>query len=444
MKKFTLFFTVIVAVRVGMIPTSTLAGVPELREELIYRLSLFDGKGYTQGFIPRSEDTIYLIANRNNAVSSRITLVYFWPITGKYVAAFKKLNEEIEGVLEVLQDGKVTMSVEKEDYVLFYPKGFLKGICQMHVGNEAHAIFKKYEKPLNDFYEGMDEYQRKSEEYKRRFLAFVEDLEKRKNAGEEISPDQIKAEMPRKPIPPEKPDFDVTSLRQDFILNLPSGVYTIRMRARDGTIIEDSQKKLVLFTRRRAGGIGYEIIEGNRWTKRENSNDASKVIYAAGENTLYLRPFREDEYNELFYKKLLDPQNEGNRERWMWVHTTPLENVRLLFLRGAQVLERTDRIPYFVKNIPGPELGYEILDYDEQDFPDRGPTFEGHKVTFSPPFGKGKYTFRLENNEGRPVEKSTRNIIVVKKERANLVYVISIFPLVIGFGAFIRRKMATS
>ena len=83
MKKFTLFFTVIVAVRVGMIPTSTLAGVPELREELIYRLSLFDGKGYTQGFIPRSEDTIYLIANRNNAVSSRITLVYFWPITGK-------------------------------------------------------------------------------------------------------------------------------------------------------------------------------------------------------------------------------------------------------------------------------------------------------------------------------------------------------------------------
>jgi len=346
MKKSPLFFAVILTVMLGLTPTLTPADVPELREELVYRLSLFDGKGYTQGFIPPSENTIYLIANENNAVSCRITLVYFWPITGKYVATFKTLNEEVEGSLEVLKEGKVIKSLEKENYILFYPKGFMRGIAQMHVGKEAHVIFRKYEKPLMDFYERMDEFNRAKAEHQKRFLAFVEDLGKRKNAGENISPAQIKAEMPQKPIPPERPSFDVTSLRQDFIVNLPPGTYRIRMRARDRTIIEDSQKDLVVFARRRGVGIGYEIIQGDKWTERENSNDPSETIYAVGENTLYLRPFLEDEYNELFYRKLQDPQNEGSPERWIWVHTSLLENVRLIVLAEAQLLGRVERTPY--------------------------------------------------------------------------------------------------
>lgn len=215
------------------------------------------------------------------------------------------------------------------------------------------------------------------------------------------------------------------------------------MRARDRTIIEDSQKDLVLFARRRGVGIGYEIIQGDKWTERENSNDPSETIYAVGENTLYLRPFLEDEYNELFYRKLQDPQNEGSPERWIWVHTSLLENVRLIVLAEAQLLGRIERTPYLVRQIPGPELGYEILDYDAQDFPDEEPTFEGHKVTFSPPFGKGKYILQLEDTEGQAVGESTRKIFVVKKQRANFLYIISLFPLAIGFGVFLWRRMAT-
>jgi hypothetical protein len=444
MRRPVVFLSFIIALSQVMIPTSTLAGVPDLREQLVYRLSLFDGKGYTQGFVPQSEDTLYLIANENNAVSARVTLVYFWPITGKYVAAFKTLNEEIEGTLEVLRDDKVLQSLEKQDYVLFYPEGFLSGFCQMHVGEDAHAIFSQYEKPLSDFYRAMDAYNRESQEYRENFLAFVEDLEKRKKAGEEISPDSIRAEMPRKPTPPEKPDFDVTSLRQDFILNLPPGSYTMRMRAPDGTILEESQKSLLLFTRRRRGSTGYEIIEGNKWTKRKSCNDPSKIIYAAGENTLYLRPFREDEVNELHYRKLQDPQNEGSSERWIWVHTTPIEKVRLVLLRGAQLLGKIERMPYLVKNIPGPDLGYEILDYTRDGFPDKGPTFEGHRVTLSQPFGSGNFTLWLEDEDGQPETGSTRRVIMVRKERANYLYLTSLFPLLIGFGVFIWRRRGLS
>ncbi len=34
-------------------------------------------------------------------------------------------------------------------------------------------------------------------------------------------------------------------------------------------------KNLVVFTARRREGVGYEIIPGNRWTKRENCDDPS-------------------------------------------------------------------------------------------------------------------------------------------------------------------------
>ncbi|MBW2121855.1 MAG: hypothetical protein JRH07_08425 [Deltaproteobacteria bacterium] len=429
---------------IGLMPLPARADVPEFHEELVYRMSLFDGRGYTQAFVPRSEETIYMMAGKNNALSPRATLVYFWPITGKYVAAFKKLNEEIEGSLEILREGRVIQSHQKQDYMLFYPEGFMKGIAEMHVGRDAYATFKKYEKPLTDYYTRMDEFQRANQEYRKRILAYVKDLERSKKAGEKLDPDEIRAEMPRKPTPPQRPKFDVTSLRRDFVLNLPEGLYKIRMRARDGTIIEDSEKRLVVFTRRRAGGVGYEIIRANKWTKPENSNDPAETLYAAGENTLYVRPFHEDEYNELFYRKLQDPQNKGNPDRWIWVHISPIQEVRLALLAGSRVVAKEERKPYLVRNIPGPELGYRILDYEAQDFPDTTPTFEAHKIVFPPPSGKGKYTFRLENKEGQPLEKSTRNIIALKKERADILYLISIFPLLIGFGVFVRRKTTTS
>jgi len=444
MKKFSPLSALILVLLLGHLTSPGHAQAPALREQLVYSLNLFNGKGYTPGFAPGSEDTIYLIANENNAVSLRSTLVYFWPITGKYVAGFKALNEEIDGTLELMKDGKVTRSLEKEDNVLSYAEGFFGESSQMQLGQEARTFFRKYQEAVKDYYERVDEYYKKMEEHKKKFNEFLESLRKRREAGEKMKPAQIEEEMPIEPSPPEGIKFYVTPLRKDYILSLPQGVYQIRMRARDGTIIEDSQKNLVVFARRREGGVGYEIIPGNRWTMRENSDDPSKIIYAAGKNTLYLRPFLQDEYNELYYQKLLDPQNEGTPERWMWVHTSSLENVLLSFLKKGKLLERIKKAPYYVKQIPGPELGYEILEYKEEEFLGRAPTFEGHKLDLSPVLEKGNYQLRLEKREGEVLKGSERKILLVRKENANLLYLISIFPLVVGSVVFIQRKRLTS
>ncbi len=115
MRKLTIFL----AVTIGWIlypAVLGLAQVPELRERLVYSLTVFNGRGYGGEFTSYTEDTIYLIADEDNAISPRITLVYFRPITGKYVAGFQALNEEVEGTLEILKGGKVIEALEKASY----------------------------------------------------------------------------------------------------------------------------------------------------------------------------------------------------------------------------------------------------------------------------------------------------------------------------------------
>ena len=80
--------------------------IPFLQEQLVYNWNAFDGKSWIGGFIPKNEDTIYLIADKDNSICAKKTLVYFWPITATYMAGWKTLNEDVEGVLEILKDGK--------------------------------------------------------------------------------------------------------------------------------------------------------------------------------------------------------------------------------------------------------------------------------------------------------------------------------------------------
>lgn len=444
MKKSSLFFTLILALLLGILASPSLAQAPPIREQLVYSLNVFDGKTYTSGFCPRGEDTIYIIANENNAITARITLVYFWPITARYMAGFKTLNEEVEGTLELLRDGKVIRSLEKEDNVVFYPEGYFAEDSKMYLHEEAHAFLQKYEDATKEYYARIDEYYEKTREYREAFEEFLENIGERRKAGEELSRTQVEAQMPKQPSPPEGVRFYTTPVSKQYILDLPQGTYQIRLRARDGTIAQDSQKNLVAFVHRRGGTIGYEITPGNRWTMKENSNDPSRTIYASGRNTLYLRPFLQDEYNDLYYKKLLDPQNVGTSERWIWVHTTPIKNALLDLLSKGKLLERIERTPYYVKQIPGPELGYEILEYKEEEFPERSPSFEGHKLEVSSVSGRGKYDFRLEKGEGEVMEGSERQILFVRKEDTNLLHIISIFPLIVGVVVFIQRKRRAS
>ena len=420
------------------------AEVPKYEDQFVYQLRPFDGKGYPETFIPRSEDTFYLLAETNNVVSPRVTVVYFWPLTGRFVASFKQLNEQLEGTLEIFSGKKKIQEIGKSEFVLFFPKGIMGEVAQLHEGREAYAIFKKHEKTLNDFYNNMSEYNKQMLDYRIQLREYAEQLEKRKNLGEILKQEQVQAGMPRQPVQPDRPPFDLTGLQYDYVINLPTGDYHIRFRAPDGTIVEGSEKKLVVFSKRRVEGVGYEIIPGNRWTNRESSNDPSESIYGSGNNTLYMRAFMEEEYNDLFYNKLRDPQNRGNPQRWKWVHTEPLLEEILAIDRNEKAQERIKRSAYLVKQLPGARLGYEILPYSSDRFPDQQPAFEGFKVEFSEGNAIGHQAIWLEDKKGRQVPKSIRKMSMVNKTGVGWLYLISAFPLMVGMIVYMRRRRATA
>ena len=192
------------------------------------------------------------------------------------------------------------------------------------------------------------------------------------------------------------------------------------------------------------GALGMKSSPGNRWTKREASNDPLDTIYGAGHNTLYLRAFLEDEYNEMFYNRLLDPQNRGNPNRWIWVRTTPLVDKVLAVQRKEKAPEYIKETGYLVKQLPGARLGYEILSYIPDKYPDQKASFKGFKVDFSEGNGTGHQTIWLEDKEGRPIPKSFRKMSMVKETGIKWFYLISALPLLVGLLIFVCRRKVTA
>ena len=438
--KFVLFSITLIIGWVFCLAALSGAQAPVLKEELVYRLNVFNGKGYGGEFTPQSEDTIYLIADKNNAISARITLVCFWPITEKYQASFGTLNEEVEGVLEILKGEKVIETLEKEDNCLYHPEGYWAGVSVLYRGEEARVEHEKYKKAIAEYYIKRSGYQQAQIEYRKKYNEFSKEIKERKEAGEEITEEEAQQMMPKPPSPPSSPEFFVPPPGKDYIINLPSGNYKIRLRAENGTIIQDSEKDLVLFTCRREGGTGYEIIPGNRWTRKESCDDPSWIIYAVGKNTLYFNPYIQDEYNELYYNKLEEPQNKGREEKWKWVRTEPIKNVVLLFSKGKEILQKITRAYYYVRQIYGPELGYEIVEWDPKEMPGRIPTFGGYRLELASTLTKTNYEVNMEKEEGELFPGGKREVRLVKKERAKLLYILSIFPLIVGLGVFLGRR----
>jgi len=415
------------------------AQAPLFREQLVYSLTSFNGFGFSKSFCPQSEDTMYFIADVNSVVSPRKTIVYYWPITRRYMAGFSTLNEEVPGELEIWQGGRLIRTMEKQKYVLYYPEGYWSEKAIIYLDDEAQEYYDQYKAAVDEFNQKLKEYYQAMEYYQQQVNKFFEEVRQRREAGE-TGPLDIP--IPQQPEPPEFVKFYVTEPTEGFILNLPVGNYEIRVRLEDGTIFEGSEKKLVTFTSRRQEGVGYEIIPGNRWTRRENCDDPSWIIHAVGKNELYFNPFYQEEYNELYYNKLQDPQNSGRLEKWKWVHVEPVSNAQVLLGRGEEILQVVDKAPYFVKQIPGPELGYEIIPYDEElKMSGYQPTFESYKVTLGENLPQVDYQISTISKEtGEHIPKSERTIRFLKKENGVYLYAVAFLPLVVGAVVIISRS----
>lgn len=387
-------------------------------EEIVYNLDLFNGKSYTPGvFSPLKANTIHIIADIDNVFSPEITMVYFWPVTGEYVADWFALDDFIGKTLEIVKDGKVISSLEKQKYTLFY----LEESYFLLVDKEATDAYQEYknvQEAISQYWEDYMDYQQKLAEY-----------ERKKAEGEE------NLEEPEAPEEPQSPMVEIAEPLDAFIVNLKEGKYKIRVRDDKGQIIKGTEKDLVVFSGKVA--VGYQIVRKDNWPAR--CDDPLETIYVAGKDVLYFTPVVEVGFDNFQYAKLLNPQVIGGvKGAWSWVYLWPVMNATLDFFKDNRILQKEELLRYYIDLIPGYALGFNILKYDEENPPEGSPTrLMAYKVELEE---KGGYRIELVDSKEEVILGSEREIKIVRKENTGIIYIPALLSLPFGLVVFVMRR----
>ncbi len=194
-------------------------------------------------------DTIYLVAN---AVSPRRTEVYYWPITNREVADWARLNEPVEGVLEIRRRGRPVASIEATDYVVQYPEGRDTSEAVVYLGKDAHRQWSHFEASRREFRD------RVSACYND-LVTYLQDRDNRLEAGT----------LEREPEPFL---YSCTDVNRGFPLELPVGNYIIQVRTIEGEIQPGSRPRLKVFGPL-SEGVAMWNIPHDRYKFPEKSDD---------------------------------------------------------------------------------------------------------------------------------------------------------------------------
>jgi len=410
---------------------------PPFQEQLIYSLNLFNGREYTNSFMPLTEGSLYVLADEYNVLTPRITQVFYSNSNNRYDLQLRNLDVSAEGALELLKGNKVVQTIEKTPYAFYYAQAYYSGTSEIFLGERAEGVAKQYQEAVDKYYEQLRKFYDQQAQYQKDLDEYYRKLRRAGAAGAQITP-------PVEPKPPQPPSYYVTPVAEAFVLKLSSGEYRIRLRLKDGTIAEDSEKRVVAFKARRRGRVGFEVIPEESWTSRKTTSDPGDIFYLLGQVVFYFRPFIQDEYNDLYYAKLEDPQNSGSIEKWRWANISQVKSGLIQLWKGKEIAGRVGEKPYYVEQTPGPELGYKIVDFDPaaEEFAGRSPTFVGYRIDIDP--SGGRYALNLlDSEENKVVPGSFREARSVRfsSARERILYSISLLPLIIGIPVIIWRRM---
>jgi hypothetical protein len=390
------------------------------KRELVYGLTLFDGFRYQGTFCPQEIDTIYMIAGRKNIITANKTDVFFWPLTKEYIANWAEVNEKQKGVLVISKNGRILKELHLKQYLLFYPDGYA-GESIIITGRAAEERLEAYQNKVTNFYTQFINYYKAYGEYQQKIKGLTT-LDSANNVLKE----------PERP----KPLLEhVTTLNQGFILNLPPGVYKIFLKNDKGNTVPESVKKLVSFTKS-SKGTGFEIIPEDKWTHPTKSDGLDKNIFAQRNQVFYLKPFKAVQYNGYAYTKLTNlskPSNgRGLENEKTWVHTLPLlgEKNVIEIIKNGQIVHRVREKKYIVRQQPGYTLGYKIVEFDSQKFPNESPTFSAYKIEMPGDFSR--HCLRLVNQNGKVIDGSVRNLSIVRELQFFILLIIATIPLISG------------
>jgi hypothetical protein len=342
--------------------------------------------------------------------------VYYWPIDREYKPDWVRLNEAVDGALEVLADGGqlIMRQTSQEQYVLRPRSDQSAEQTELLIGAAATGAYS--------------ESQREWDRYKADLAAYETQLEEYLRAH---SSSQVAPEAPATPTALLLPPDD------GFPLSLREGKYRLQLRDRAGNILPGSQRALTIVSPR-TSSVGYTVIPQAKWTAPESSFEGSQVIYySSNATTIYLAAFAEGEYNEQEYARLERPQETtASADRWLWVQGASLDGVQLqVWSRGRLVTSVTQK-PYSVRQLRGSTLGYEVVPSDSEISP--VPDFTAFEVTALG--GPSGYTVRLIRDNGEEVQGSERILRRASDELPFAAYVLVLVPVGVGIGVHLWRR----
>lgn len=384
-------------------------------------------------FAPPSADAIFLLADGTSVISPRFTEIYFWPITNEFRADWSALNEPVSGVLEVVSNGRLVAELAPTDYTILFSQEGTATTAELFLGQAAVDAEADFRARQNAFNEASAEYQRAE----RAWLDAMAEANARQQAGETV-------DLPPAPVPPEPIGIFSNGLNQGIPIDLGPGQYDIRLRDANGDVVPGSERTLTVFTSRRTG-VGYTVVPETRWTTPLDSPAPSDVVFGAADSTLYLEPHIAREYPARDWALLQDPQApSGDLGGWQWVQGERIEDQRLEIVAGDDVVDQRSLTPYNVRQVPGSQLGYEVIAIDPStsatpETPDSGPPdFEAYPIHLG---ATGEqYQIRLASENGEIMAGSTRLVRVPGNPPITRLFVFSVLPLVAGAIVITRRR----
>ncbi len=401
---------------------------PPRTEQLIYSVVAFNGKDYSSTFCGEDSNAIYLQANVDNFLMVRKTFVYFWPITESYRLDTSVLNKNFDGILEI-HDGKTTTSLEKQLFTYYNLRGTYELNWKVSKGEEALAVRRLYDASMAAYQNAVEEYRKRQQEYQKKLNDLSIEIGRLRREKKDTAALVEELQSLTKPVEPRPPDdFAAAPVepRRAFVVNLPEGDYSIRFINPDGSVMESSDKQLRVFDIRREGKIGYELIPGDKWTRPVESKKPSSVLYLDGSTDIYIRPFIQNEYNDLYYEKLLDNQAEGNANLFKWVRLQQVPAGRIRIQGGNRPAVTAEEEPFFIRQREGSTLGYRIIPYSDPSVDtSRPPSLIAVHIPLSKETKKTQ--FYLLSEEGEIVTGSERQIRVITAESAGTLPLLLVF-----------------
>ncbi len=401
----------------------------ESQPAFVYGINAAIPGNYVGTFAPPSAPAIYLLAGETSIISPRMTEIYFWPITNEYRANWNLLNDPVPGTLEISQGNATVAQLESTDYTIQFTQKDATTTAQMYLGQDARDADDTFKQRQEEFQQASHEYYAAEQAWQ----DAVDAINKQQQSGQQV-------ELPPEPVQPEPIGMYSNGLNQGMPIDLDPGQYHLRLRDGNGATVPGSERELIVFASRRTG-VGYTVVPETRWTTPSESPAPGDVIYGAAGSTLYLEPHLSHEYPARAWTLLQNPQVQvGDTGGWEWVNGERLTDGQLQILTNNEIIDRHPLTPFWVEQVPGRQLGYEVHDYvagggeNQPDVPD----FVAYPLQLQAP-GE-RFETQLVSDQDSVLPGSVRLVSAPTSAPLPRLLVLPALPLLLGAAIISRRQ----